>query len=145
MGKGMEMAKAATPNLIPICSKLGYEAIMPKEITENDYKAIREHAYCLSVNYSRWHPSRGRDSTKFDDGKYWVMIATLRHFDLINSDAKGVAGTMEMEESGVFGKATLLDKVLREQGSKKGLAGVMGKWPGDESDEEVAKALEELS
>lgn len=29
--------------------------------------------------------------------------------------------------------------------SGKGLAAIIGKWPGDETDEQVAKALEDLS
>lgn len=35
--------------------------------------------------------------------------------------------------------------ILREQSHKRGLAAIMGKWPGDETDEEVAAALQELS
>jgi len=36
-------------------------------------------------------------------------------------------------------------EVLREQPHKKGLAAVFGKWPGDETDEEIEHALQELS
>ena len=35
--------------------------------------------------------------------------------------------------------------ILREQAHKRGLAAIMGKWPGDETDEEIAAALQELS
>lgn len=38
-----------------------------------------------------------------------------------------------------------LREVLREQAGKGGIAAIMGKWPGDETDEEVAAALAELS
>lgn len=38
-----------------------------------------------------------------------------------------------------------LDGVLHEQRQKVGLAAIIGQWPGDESDEEVAAALKELS
>lgn len=38
-----------------------------------------------------------------------------------------------------------LDDVLREQRHKRGLSAIIGQWPGDESDEEVAAALRELS
>lgn len=35
--------------------------------------------------------------------------------------------------------------VLREQPHKLGVAGIIGKWPGDETDEEIEQALRELS
>jgi hypothetical protein len=38
-----------------------------------------------------------------------------------------------------------LDAILHEQRQKTGLAAIIGQWPGDESDEEVAAALKELS
>lgn len=38
-----------------------------------------------------------------------------------------------------------LREVLREQAGKGGIAAIIGKWPGDETDEEVAAALAELS
>ena len=37
-----------------------------------------------------------------------------------------------------------LREVLREQQHKKGVSAIFGKWPGDETDEEVAEALKEL-
>ena len=36
-------------------------------------------------------------------------------------------------------------QIVREQQHKKGLAAVFGKWPGDETDEEIEQALQELS
>ncbi|MCH7990713.1 MAG: hypothetical protein IID46_16355 [Planctomycetes bacterium] len=36
-------------------------------------------------------------------------------------------------------------QVLREQQHKKGLAAIFGKWPGDETEEEIEQALQELS
>lgn len=38
-----------------------------------------------------------------------------------------------------------LRETIRNQQHKKGLAAIMGKWPGDESDDEIAIALKELS
>ncbi|WP_197453806.1 hypothetical protein [Caulifigura coniformis] len=38
-----------------------------------------------------------------------------------------------------------LRDVVREQHHKLGLAGVIGKWPGDESEDDILRALEELS
>jgi hypothetical protein len=38
-----------------------------------------------------------------------------------------------------------LYETIRSQQHKKGLAAIIGKWPGDESDEEIALALKELS
>jgi len=38
-----------------------------------------------------------------------------------------------------------LKEIVREQQHKKGLAAILGEWPGDESDEEVERALEEVS
>lgn len=38
-----------------------------------------------------------------------------------------------------------LRRVLREQGHKRGLAAIIGKWPGDETDEEIDKWLKEIS
>ena len=37
-----------------------------------------------------------------------------------------------------------LRETIRSQQHKKGLAAIMGKWPGDESDEEITLALKEL-
>ncbi len=37
-----------------------------------------------------------------------------------------------------------LREVLREQQHKGGVSAIFGKWPGDESDEEIARALKEL-
>jgi len=36
-------------------------------------------------------------------------------------------------------------RVLREQSHKKGVASIFGKWPGDETDEQIDQALRELS
>jgi hypothetical protein len=36
-------------------------------------------------------------------------------------------------------------EVIRSQQHKRGLAGIMGQWPGDETDEQVRRALAELS
>lgn len=36
-------------------------------------------------------------------------------------------------------------ETVRKQQHKTGLAAVFGKWPGDETDEEIAQALQELS
>ncbi len=38
-----------------------------------------------------------------------------------------------------------LRRMVREQGSKRGLAAIMGKWPGDETDEEIDQWLREIS
>jgi hypothetical protein len=38
-----------------------------------------------------------------------------------------------------------LYETIRSQQHKKGLAAIIGKWPGDESDDEIALALKELS
>lgn len=38
-----------------------------------------------------------------------------------------------------------LDELLREQGDKRGVSAIFGQWPGDESDEQIATALKELS
>ena len=38
-----------------------------------------------------------------------------------------------------------LRKVLREQQDKKGVAAIFGKWPGEETDEEIERALREIS
>lgn len=38
-----------------------------------------------------------------------------------------------------------LDEVVREQHQKRGVSAIIGQWPGDETDEEVAAALKELS
>ncbi len=37
-----------------------------------------------------------------------------------------------------------LREVLREQQHKKGVSAIFGKWPGDETDEQIAQALKEL-
>lgn len=36
-------------------------------------------------------------------------------------------------------------EIVREQSHKRGLAAIIGKWPGDETDEEIEEALRELS
>jgi hypothetical protein len=36
-------------------------------------------------------------------------------------------------------------KIVREQSHKSGLAAIIGKWPGDETDEEIEAALQEMS
>jgi hypothetical protein len=38
-----------------------------------------------------------------------------------------------------------LREALRDQQHKTGIAAVIGKWPGDESDEQIEQALKELS
>ncbi|SFH82842.1 hypothetical protein [Planctomicrobium piriforme] len=38
-----------------------------------------------------------------------------------------------------------LRKAVLEQAGKRGVAGIIGKWPGDETDEEIAAALKEMS
>jgi hypothetical protein len=38
-----------------------------------------------------------------------------------------------------------LRRILRVQGHKKGVAAIIGQWPGDETDEEIVRALEEIS
>ncbi len=38
-----------------------------------------------------------------------------------------------------------LTRLLREQPNKKSLAAIFGKWPGDESDEQIEQALKDLS
>lgn len=38
-----------------------------------------------------------------------------------------------------------VSKLHKAQGSRSGMAAIMGQWPGDETDEEVAAALEQLS
>jgi len=37
-----------------------------------------------------------------------------------------------------------LREVLREQHHKKGISAIFGKWPGDETDEQIAEAMKEL-
>jgi uncharacterized protein with NRDE domain len=37
-----------------------------------------------------------------------------------------------------------LREVLREQQHKKGVGAIFGKWPGDESDEQIAEAMREI-
>ncbi|NLF09369.1 MAG: hypothetical protein GX594_15525 [Pirellulaceae bacterium] len=37
-----------------------------------------------------------------------------------------------------------LRDVLREQQHKKGIAAIFGKWPGDETDQQIAEAMKEL-
>lgn len=36
-------------------------------------------------------------------------------------------------------------QLRKQQGSRSGMAAIMGKWPGDETDEEIALALEQIS
>jgi len=45
------------------------------------------------------------------------------------------------------GKPSVLDvaQIVREQRAKRGVAGIFGKWPGDETDEQVEQALAEIS
>ncbi|HVA44866.1 MAG TPA: antitoxin family protein [Pirellulales bacterium] len=38
-----------------------------------------------------------------------------------------------------------VDEVLHEQRHKRGVSAILGQWPGDESDDEIAAALKELS
>ncbi len=38
-----------------------------------------------------------------------------------------------------------LRRFLREQGHKRGVAAIIGKWPGDETDEQIDEWLEEIS
>ncbi|MGH7135460.1 MAG: hypothetical protein ACREHD_06945, partial [Pirellulales bacterium] len=38
-----------------------------------------------------------------------------------------------------------LDELLCEQDGKRGVSAILGQWPGDESDEQIATALKELS
>lgn len=38
-----------------------------------------------------------------------------------------------------------VDEALREQDHQRGVSSIIGQWPGDESDEEIASALKELS
>jgi hypothetical protein len=38
-----------------------------------------------------------------------------------------------------------LRQVIREQSHKKGIGAIMGKWPGDETDEQIERALRDLS
>lgn len=69
---------------------------------------------------------------------------------LLRVDAEEVSATTD---SGSFFSAIPkpsrkrfdLREVLREQSGKGGIAAIIGKWPGDETDEEVAAALAEMS
>jgi len=69
---------------------------------------------------------------------------------LLRVDAEEVSATTE---SGSFfssvpkpsRKKFDLREIVREQSGKGGIAAIMGKWPGDETDEEVAAALAEMS
>lgn len=38
-----------------------------------------------------------------------------------------------------------LDEVSRDDNQRRGISAIMGQWPGDETDEEIAAALKELS
>jgi hypothetical protein len=38
-----------------------------------------------------------------------------------------------------------LRRVIQEQAHKKGIGAIMGMWPGDETDEEIERALRDLS
>lgn len=42
-------------------------------------------------------------------------------------------------------EAGSIHESIRAQSGKKGLPAIMGKWPGDETDEEINRALEEMS
>lgn len=42
-------------------------------------------------------------------------------------------------------KAFDVREVVREQSGKRGLSAIFGKWPGDETDEEIERALQEMS
>lgn len=60
--------------------------------------------------------------------------------------------TSGRNESAIFSKLplpphTMLDvsKLRKPQGPRSGMAAIMGQWPGDETDEEIAAALEHLS
>lgn len=43
------------------------------------------------------------------------------------------------------GGEDLLEELHRTQGDKDGLAALVGKWPGDETDEEIKEALRKMS
>lgn len=68
---------------------------------------------------------------------------------LLRVDAEGIAATTD---GGSFFSAVPkpsrkkfdLREIVREQSGKGGIATIMGKWPGDETDEEVAAALAEM-
>jgi hypothetical protein len=68
---------------------------------------------------------------------------------LLRIDAEGVQKATEKDAffarlpKGRQPRFNLRD-VMREQQHKKGLAAIMGKWPGTESDDEVERALREL-
>lgn len=70
--------------------------------------------------------------------------------NLLRIDADDV--TRSSDESNFFSSVPRpastdfeVDEVRREQEHKRGLSAIIGLWPGDESDEEVAAALKELS
>jgi hypothetical protein len=54
-----------------------------------------------------------------------------------------VVAAMTAPKRPLDGKA--LAEAQREREAPSGVAAVFGRWPGDESDEEVAQALEEIS
>jgi hypothetical protein len=70
--------------------------------------------------------------------------------DLIRIDADEVG--LATDESDFFsavprpaGERFDLDEVLSEQCHKQGVSAIIGQWPGNETDDEVAAALKELS
>ena len=70
--------------------------------------------------------------------------------DLVRIDADEVG--LASDESDFFsavprtaGERFDLDEVLSEQCHKRGVSAIIGQWPGDETDDEVAAALKELS
>lgn len=56
-------------------------------------------------------------------------------------DAASLFSTPPVPSNGRFDP----EKLRRNQGSRSGMAAIMGKWPGDESEEEIARALEQIS
>ena len=51
----------------------------------------------------------------------------------------------EAVQSFLLDELPLPERLRIEAKGKRGLAAVVGKWPGDETDEEIAQALKELS
>lgn len=65
--------------------------------------------------------------------------------DKVHTNTSGDNGSVFSAVPRPIGARFELDEILREQRHKRGIAAIMGQWPGNESDDEVAAALKELS
>lgn len=84
-----------------------------------------------------------------------VLVGGTAHFTpaggLLRIEADHIRRATGEEESRwgapprSLGSAPAPQEFREPQGTRSGLAAIIGKWPGDESDEEIAEALEQLS